>query len=191
MKRTKLRRVSGKDIELAPAPADPPSLQYRPITTLAALEALGAKLPPIHCIIHGQRVELSLRRLTPGEARTVKIWVERALPPLIPAEKEGGEPRYDFRDQKYMEARELNRTTARAYAIYQSLPTGFWHGETGDAADRLTDPEKIREFIDRRAIEDSTLEFLFGWLSDERTLINVAEEQARINFLSAASSPTS
>jgi hypothetical protein len=130
------------------------------ITELSQLERISHGAPLIVDVpIRGKVVRLTGRRLKPAENVEIKLLLERALPPLLPPEKEGEQPRYDFRDPGYLKSAEENRRSARALAIYSAFPVfkAALEKEGGPI-----DSGRIVQFIENRDIEDDALEVLFN-----------------------------
>src|SRR5437879_7212592 len=93
------------------------------ITDLSQLEKLSHGAPIIcDIVVRGQPVRLVGRRLKPAETKEVKLLLERALPSVLPPEKEGEPARYDFRDPGFLKTSEEDRRIARALAIYSAFP---------------------------------------------------------------------
>ena len=134
------------------------------ITELSQLEKLSHGEPIVVEIeIRGKPARLTGRRLKPAESKEIKLLLERALPPVLPPEKEGGQPRYDFRDPNYLRSAEEDRRTARALAVYSAFPIFKQALEaTGVAVDTRT----IVEFIENREMDDDILEALFARVTE-------------------------
>src|SRR5258707_9707133 len=135
------------------------------ITDLSQLEKLSHGAPIIcDIIVRGQPVRLVGRRLKPVETKEVKLLLERALPPVLPPEKEGESARYDFRDPGFLKTSEEERRIARALAVYTAFPIfrqaleALANGPQGGPIDQ----DRIVQFIENREIEDDVLEVLFG-----------------------------
>ena len=52
----------------------------------------------------------------------MQLLLEAALPPVIPADKPGGELRYDFQDPAYQARKEQARIEARSLALWLAYP---------------------------------------------------------------------
>jgi hypothetical protein len=134
------------------------------ITELSQLEKLSHGEPIIVDLqIRKATVRLIGRRLKPSESKEVKLLLERALPPVLPAEREGGQPRYDFRDPNYLRSAEEDRRVARALAIYSAFPI-FKQAlqKEGEALDN----KRIVEFIEGREMDDDILDLLFNRVTE-------------------------
>ena len=81
------------------------------------------------------------------------------MPPILPPEKEGEQPRYDFRDPGYLRQSEENRRTARALALYSAFPV---FRQALEKEGGPVDQNRIVQFIENRDIEDDALEILFN-----------------------------
>jgi hypothetical protein len=82
---------------------------------------------------------------------------------LLPPEKEGEPPRYDFRDPKYLQVSEENRRMARALAIYSAFPV---FREALEKEGGPIDRDRIVAFIEGRDLEDDVLEVLFDLVTE-------------------------
>jgi hypothetical protein len=132
------------------------------ITELSQLEKLSHGEPIVVDLqIRKTAVRLVGRRLRPSESKEVKLLLERALPPVLPPEREGGQPRYDFRDPNYLRTAEEDRRVARALAIYSAFPI-FKQALENDAADN----KLIVEFIESREMDDDILDLLFARITE-------------------------
>ena len=135
------------------------------ITDLSQLEKLSHGAPIIcDIVVRGQAVRLVGRRLKPAETKEVKLLLERALPPVLPPEKEGEPARYDFRDPGFLKTSEEDRRVARALAIYSAFPVfrQSFEALANGAQGGPIDQDRIVQFIESREIEDDVLEVLFG-----------------------------
>src|ERR1043166_9911352 len=93
------------------------------ITELSQLEKLSHGAPIVcDIVVRGQPARLGGRRLKPAETKEVKLLLERALPPVLPPEKEGEPARYDFRDPGLLQTSQGGRRFARALALYSAFP---------------------------------------------------------------------
>ncbi|MDE2105975.1 MAG: hypothetical protein KGL39_52620 [Patescibacteria group bacterium] len=164
------------------------------VTDLAALEALHAE--PVVCdvLVKGNPFRFTGRRLVPAESNEVKLLLERAMPPLVPGEKEGDEPRYDFRDAGYRETKEKYRRQARALCLWLAFPV---FKERAGKADTSPQPspqggegvktkDQIADFIEHLALDDDVLEVLFRTVTSD-----IADTQKFVNFILGNSSPQS
>jgi hypothetical protein len=142
---------------------EPKSSKSKPlnVASLAELERLSHGTPITATIlIRDQPVTLTGRRLKPSETKEIKLLLEKALPPLLPPEKEGGEGRYDLRDPDYLAAAEGNRRAARALALYSAYP--IFREALEKETDGPVDADRIVKFIEGRDLEDDILEILFA-----------------------------
>lgn len=151
--------------------------EYRQLKSIEDLEKACSRPVVVECVIQGDRIRFEGRRLTPDERRRLQVLLELALPPELPPEREGGEPRYDFRDPKYLEARALNRRRARALALYWAFP--IFQTETP------LNEDQIVERIENSHVDDSVLELAFTLLTQEITAV----DPARVGFTSGSSYP--
>lgn len=144
-----------------PKPKSKPPLE---ITELSQLEKLSHGEPIVVDLqIHKQTVRLIGRRLKPSETKEVKLLLERALPPVLPPEREGGQPRYDFRDPNYLRNAEEDRRVARALAIYSAFPI---FKQSLEKEGNAVETKRIVEFIESREMEDDILELLFSRVTE-------------------------
>lgn len=90
------------------------------VSDLSLIEKVHDEPIAVEVIVGGQPFKFEGRRLNPAQDNEVKGWLNRALPPRIPAAKEGEEDRYDLDDPEYRASRDKCQRTARALAI--------WHG---------------------------------------------------------------
>jgi len=142
----------------------PKSKPVTEITELSQLEKLSHGEPIVVDLeIRQQSVRLVGRRLKPSETKEVKLLLERALPPVLPPGKEGGQPRYDLRDPNYLRAAEEDRRIARALAIYSAFPVFRQALEKEGGA---IDNKRIVDFIESRELEDDILELLFSRITE-------------------------
>jgi hypothetical protein len=144
-----------------PKPKPKPLLE---ITELSQLEKLSHGEPiVVELQIRKTAVRLVGRRLKPSETKEVKLLLERALPPVLPPEREGGQPRYDFRDPNYLRSAEEDRRVARALAIYSAFPIFRQSLEKEGGA---VDHKRIVEFVESREMDDDILDLLFGRITE-------------------------
>ena len=128
------------------------------IQSLEQLQALANEPVVLECQLHGKPVKFVGRRLTPEESKGVKLWLEKALPPVIPGPKPEDEARYDFSDPGYRTVSEENRRMARALAVSAAFP--IFKGPPGTQA---TEPvETIKQRVERLQIPDELLDALFN-----------------------------
>ncbi len=162
-------------------PVPPPAAVE--ITDLSQLEKLSHGEPIIaDVIVRGQPVRLVGRRLKPSETKEVRLLLERALPPMLPPEKEGDSARYDFRNPAYLTESEDNRRQARALAIYSAFPVFRAALEKeGGPVDR----GRIIQFIENRELDDDILDILFNLVTER-----VAGIAPHLGFSSGSSSPS-
>lgn len=144
-----------------PKPKSKPPLE---ITELSQLEKLSHGEPiVVDFQIRKESVRLVGRRLKPSETKEVKLLLERALPPVLAPEREGGQPRYDFRDPDYLRNAEGDRRTARALAIYSAFQV---FKQALEKEGGVIDTKRIVEFIEGREMDDDILDLLFGRITE-------------------------
>jgi hypothetical protein len=172
-----------------PAAAKPP----RRVTALAELEAVCGGSFTVRLNVRGEELEVAGRRLMPDESRQVKLKLESVLPPLLPPEKEGEEPRYDFRSLKYLEQVETARREARAIALWWAY---LLFREKAVEETRNPKPEirkaeewsvtEITNFIEHLPLDDDVLDLLFAAVTH-----GVVGKEAYVGFSSGSSSAKS
>ena len=143
--------------EIAVPPAPP-----KAVTNLSQLEQLSNGAPLIVDLkIRDQVVRFTERRLKPVESKEVKLILERALPPILPPEKEGMPARYDYRDPGYLRRLEEDKRQARALALHTAFPL-FAEALAQEAPNDPVDAQRICQFIESRSLDDDILEALFA-----------------------------
>lgn len=160
------------------------------VTDLRDVEAHYRKGFSAEVLICGKAFTFEGRRLIPVESDRFRRMMELALPPVIPASKEGEEPRYDFNDVKYRDQANTAKIEARAFALWLGYPT---FKKTADAMvmdktlAKLPETEQeIAAFIQGRNIDDDALQLLLRALTSSQV-----ELQAFVNFTSGNGSPKS
>lgn len=185
MKPRKKSTVSTADLKSHVLPA------ARVVTSLDELEQLTNEPLKVAVLVRGQPFEFMGRRLRPAEAMEVKLLLERALPPQLPPEKPGGEPRYDFEDRAYLRRLEENRRRARAIGLWQAFPVfkERWAKQSPAEAPLSNHPdgqEALTQFIEHLALDDEVLETLFRALTQD-----IAEVQKFVDFILGSGRPKS
>ncbi len=139
--------------------------------TLADLERIHAEPIIVAVSARGKMLKVTGRLLKPDELKQVRLLMDRALPPILPAKSPGNpsdEDRYDLKDERYMNEAETNRRTARALALFAAYPLF-----QTDEAKALSDRHKLTEYIETRSLDDGMLDTLFNRLvKDEKGLQN-------------------
>jgi len=160
------------------------------VTDLRAVEAIHRESVGVNLFIGGRLFRFAGRRLVPSEANRVKALLELALPPLLPPESEGGEPRYNFDDADYKRSHESARRNSRALALWLGYPCFKAEAERLKAEGHLEKlPETVEEiggFIESREMDDDALQLMFVGLTAESVKL-----QGYVNFTSDSSSPRS
>lgn len=171
--------------------------QPKLVVDLGDVEAAHRQSFIVDISMCGQTFRFEGRRLIPSESAKIKQMMELAIPPMIPGEKPGDEPRYNFQDADYMQRRETARVESRAYALWLGYPCFKLQAEklfeewkrVGDSSKGIRKvPETVQEiatFIQGRAMDDDALQLLFISLAQPVRL-----EEA-VGFFSGKGSPKS
>lgn len=156
------------------------------VTDLRAIESIHREAVGVDILISGRLFRFEGRRLIPSESNQIKALMQLALPPLLPPEKEGGEPRYNFGDPDYEARHESARRNARAlalwlgYACFKAEAVRLLKETPNSELNKLPETvEEIGAFIESRAMDDDALQMLFAGLTHRSV-----ELQAFVNFTS-------
>jgi len=160
------------------------------VMDLRAVESAHRESIGVDLLMGGKVFRFEGRRLIPAESNRIKALMEIALPPIVPAAKDGEEPRYDFNDPDYKARHESARRNARALALWMGYPCFKTEAQRlvdERATEKLPETvEEIGKFVESRAIDDDALQMLFIGLTK-----NAVELQGFVNFTSGSGSQKS
>lgn len=155
-------------------------LKYQPVRQVAELEGLCAAPVRVECVVGGQAISFSGRRLTRAEQRRILELLQTALPPVLPPEPGSDEPRYDLRNPEYQQAKRAAERKARALALYWAFPL-FAQLVKGAAP---TDDDIVAALEGSRIAEEL---FDHAWERLNESVVLV--DQRRVGFTSGSSNP--
>lgn len=129
------------------------------IGDLSELEAIHAEPLTVLYRARGHWIKIEGRLLKPSELAPVRVLMDKAMPPMLPAENPGDPPRYDFRNENYLNEASACRRKARAIALYAAFPI-FRKGK-----ENLTNQEEILKHVENLNVDDGMLDVLFDRLT--------------------------
>lgn len=132
--------------------------------SLEELRAICARPVEVQCVVRGQPVRITGRRLRSSEVETLLEMLRSAQPPRLPAETPGGEERYDLTDAGYLARVRAASANARAFALFRCFPI---FSEQAPAELDRRDPAALAAWLDESGLEPSLLTLLYETVSAE------------------------
>lgn len=118
-----------------------PNGQVRRRVGLKDLTELCAGYHDVELNIRGEHVSVRARKLLAGESAKCALILKKIMPPLR-ADSDPNNPKFDLTNPDYMASVEEAKSTARALALYLSVPM------FSDIQPGLADEKAIRDFVE-------------------------------------------